>query len=314
MTAICQKKLPNLAIAGVVKGGTTSVYSYLSLHPEICCSSVKETCYFSRYRYGQWDSRYRHALDPHQQYRRYFQHCQGQKYILEATPGYFEGGTRVAEAIWKTLGSEVKIIIVLRDPVDRFLSFFKYKKSMMEIDKSLSLAGYIQQCNELPFEEKVKQENDTYWGIEGGFYANYLPDWFEVFDKNIKVFFFDELKQNSRLLLENLCQWLEIDATIYRTAELVIENKSVGYKNRAIQQLALAVNTRLESFWRSHPKLKTNLRNFYYTLNGSSHGEATMNPETRRYLNSVYRSSNQQLRQQLEEQGYTNLPAWIAEA
>jgi len=313
MTSTVREKLPNLAIAGVVKGGTTSVYSYLSMHPEICCSSVKETCYFSRYRYGQWDSRYRHARDPHQQYRQYFQHYQGQKYILEATPGYFEGGTRVAKAIWKTLGSEVKIIIVLRDPIDRLLSFFKYKKSMMEIDKKLSLDVYIQQCNELPFLEKAKQENDMYWGIEGGFYANYLPDWFEVFDKNIKVVFFDELKTDSKSLLENLCQWLEIDATVYRKAELGVENKSVAYKNRAIQQLALAINTRLESFWRSHPKLKANLRDFYYIVNGSSHRE-TMTVETRRYLESVYSFSNRQLREQLESRGYTNLPAWIAKA
>lgn len=303
---------PNLVIAGVVKGGTTSIFSYLSLHSEICSSTVKETCYFSRYRYGQWDSRYRDADDPHQQYRQYFAHCQGQKYILEATPGYFEGGARVARAIHSQLGSHVKILIVLRDPVDRFLSFFKYKKSMMEIDKNLALETYIQQCQDLPLAEKIKQENDTYWGIDGGFYDQYLPEWFEVFDDNVNVVFFDELKQ-TQLLLQKLCRWLNIDAAVYDTAQLGVENRSVGYKNQSLQEIALAVNTRLEQFWRSHPKLKTSLRKVYYALNGSSYQEP-LSEENRSYLQSIYAPHNERLREQLTSRGYTELPVWLSNA
>ena len=305
-------KLPNLVIAGVVKGGTTSVYSYLSLHPEICCSAVKETCYFLIYRYGQWDSRYQNSSNPQQQYCHYFAHCQGQKYILEATPGYFEGGRHLAGEIQKQLGDRVKILIIMRDPVDRFLSFFKYKKSMMEIDRSTSIGDYIQQCVELPLEEKVKQENDTYWGIEGGFYDNYLPDWFETFDQNVMVLFFDDLKSNPKSFLTNLCQWLEIDSSVYDTAQLGVENKSVGYKNKSLQQLALNINTRLESFWRSHPKLKTNLRNFYYSLNGSSYGEM-VSDETLSYLQDIYAPYNKRLRDRLISRGYVNLPTWLSD-
>ncbi len=307
---ITRKKLPNLVIAGVVKGGTTSVYSYLSLHPEICCSSVKETCYFLVHRYGQWDNRYKNSSDPYQQYCDYFAHCEDRQYILEATPGYFEGGQRVAGAIEDQLGDKVKILIILRDPVDRFLSFFKYKKSMLEVDKTISIEEYIQQCKELPMEEKLKEENDTYWGIEGGFYDKYLPDWFETFDRNVKVLFFDDLKHDPRSFLIDLCQWLEIDPTIYDTASLGVENKSVGYKNKSLQQLALNINTRLEKFWRSHPQLKTNLRNFYYALNGNSYRE-TVSDETISHLREIYAPYNKRLRERLINQGYVNLPAWL---
>ncbi|MEM7591912.1 MAG: sulfotransferase domain-containing protein [Cyanobacteria bacterium P01_A01_bin.83] len=309
-TAQIQQKLPNLVIAGVVKGGTTSVYSYLSLHPEICCSAVKETCYFSIYRYGQWDNRYQNSSNPHQQYQQYFAHCQDQKYILEATPGYFEGGRRVAEAIQNKLGDNVKIIIILRNPIDRFLSFFKYKKSMLKVDKKISIEEYIEQCEQLPFAEKVKQENDTYWGIEGGFYAEYLSDWFETFDCNVKVLFFDDLKHNPRLFLKNLCRWLEIDPTIYDIAKLEVENKSVNYKNKSLQQHALKINTQLEKFWRSHPQLKTNLRNFYYALNGNSYKEM-LSDEALSYLQNTYSPHNQKLRNLLISQGYLELPTWL---
>lgn len=304
-----EEKLPNLVIAGVVKGGTTSVYSYLSLHPEICCSTVKETCYFLVERYGQWDIRYQDSSNPYQQYCQYFAHCQGQKYILEATPGYFEGGRRVAGEIRRLLG-DVKIIIILRNPVDRFLSFFKYKKSMMEIDQTLSMMDYIEQCQKLPMAEKVKPENDTYWGIEGGFYAKYLPEWFEIFDRNVRVFFFDDLKDNPKLFLTNLCRWLEIDSSVYDTAQLGVENKSVGYKNKLLQQLALNINTRLEKFWRSQPQIKTSLRNFYYALNGNSYRE-TVSDEALNYLQDIYAPYNKRLREQLIDRGYVNLPTWL---
>jgi len=39
---------PNFFMVGVVKGGTTSLHHYLSQHPEIYMSPVKETNYFSR--------------------------------------------------------------------------------------------------------------------------------------------------------------------------------------------------------------------------------------------------------------------------
>lgn len=304
-----KEKLPNLVIAGVVKGGTTSVYSYLSRHPEICCSSVKETCYFLVYRYGKWDDRYRNSSNPRQQYCQYFTHCQGQKYTLEATPGYFEGGRHLAQEMQKQLG-DVKILIILRNPVERFLSFFKYKKSMMEVDRSISIRDYIQQCIELPTEEKVKPENDTYWGIEGGFYANYLPDWWETFDRNVMVLFFDDLKSDPKSFLVNLCRWLEIDPRVYDTTQLGVENRSVAYKNKSLQQLALNINTRLEKFWRSHPQLKTSLRDFYYTLNGSSYKEV-VSDETLNYLQHIYAPYNKKLKEQLSERGYVSLPTWL---
>ena len=183
---------------------------------------------------------------------------------------------------------------------------------MMEIDRAISIMDYIQQCQKLPMAEKVKPENDTYWGIEGGFYANYLPDWFERFDQNVMILFFDDLKSNPQLFLINLCRWLKIDPTVYETAQLGVENKSVGYKNKSLQQLALKINTRLEKFWRSQPQLKTSLRNFYYALNGNSYQEM-VSDETLNYLQDIYAPYNKRLREQLISRGYVNLPTWLIE-
>lgn len=304
-------RLPNLAIAGVVKAGTTSVYSYLSLHPQICCSTVKETCYFSSYRYGQLDSRYKNSQAPFEQYQQYFQHCQQQKYVMEATPGYFEGGMKVARAIEQTLGDDVKIIIILREPVARLVSFFKYKKSMLELDKNLSLDEYIVKCEALTYEERIKQENDTYWGIEGGFYANYLEDWLTVFGDSLYVTFFEELKNEPQLFMSKLCAWLEIDDTVFESTNFGVENKSLDYKNKYLQQLALLINTKAEKFWRANLGIKIFLRNIYYKLNSTPH-QAEISEQTLNYLQSLYQPYNQKLSAQLLAKNYTNLPQWLS--
>ncbi len=303
-------RLPNLVIAGVVKAGTTSVYSYLSLHPDICCSTVKETCYFSYYRYGQWDSRYKNSDDPFEQYRQYFSHSEKQKYVMEATPGYFEGGEKVAKAIKNTLGDEVKIIIILREPISRLISFFKYKKSMLELDKELSLAEYLRQCEAFSPEERVKKENDTYWGIEGGFYANYLEDWLNVFGKSVYITFFDELKKDPKLFLSKICTWLEIDPTVFESKELGVENKSLDYKNKYLQQFALLINSKAEKFWRANSGIKHFLRNIYYNLNSLPHQEK-ISEQTLNYLQSLYEPYNLKLAAQLLARNYTNLPQWL---
>ncbi len=300
-----ERKLPNLIIAGVVKAGTTSIYSYFSRHPDICCSSIKETCYFSGYRYYK-------PIEPFEKYEGYFTHCAGQKYIMEATPGYFEGGKRVATQIKEQVG-DIKILIVLRDPIDRLLSFVKYHKSMVHLEKDLSFDQYIKMCEAMPFEERVEQDNDRYWGIDGGMYSNYIEDWFEVFGDKLKIAFFDDLKKDSLGLLKDLSQWLEIDYKPFEEMTLEVENKSVNYKNKVLQQLALTINTVGEKFWRANPELKTSLREAYYKFNGAPHKDK-ISDEMRAYLKTIYAPYNKKLKEQLISHGYTNLPKWIAEA
>ena len=304
------KNLPNLVITGVVKGGTTSIFSYLSRHPDICSSSVKETCYFLTYRYGQLDKRYRTTSNPFLQYQGYFSHSQNEKYIMEATPGYFDGGGILATEMKKVLGNDVKILIILREPVDRLLSFFKYKKSMLELEKSLSLEAYISQCQALPIEERCKEENDAFWGIDGGLYSNYLESWFNIFGDSIKIVFFDQLQKDSRLLLKDISNWLDIDPTFFENETLDVENKTVGYKYERIQEIALSFNMKAEKFWRANPRLKKKIRDIYYYINGDKQQEDN-NENVLKTLYSIYEPYNKVLASQLQKKGYIDLPIWL---
>ncbi len=305
-----KQRLPNLVIAGTVKGGTTSLWTYLAGHPDVCASSVKETCYFSVYRYGKWDSRYEGAADPFEQFQGYFCHCKQQKYVMEATPGYYPGGERVAKEIKQTLGDTTKVIIVLRNPVNRFVSFWKYKKSMLELAPDLTLKEYIEFCQSATPEVRAISENARYCGIEEGYYADQMDEWFDVFGESLKILFFDDLKRDSRGFLADIARWLDIDDSYFDSVDLSVQNKSVGYKNAGLQKIALFINNKAEKFWRANQSLKDGLRSIYYLLNAQPH-EVQADEPALRQLEEIYAPYNRRLAKQLKAQGYEQLPSWL---
>lgn len=297
--------LPNLIIAGVNKAATTSLFMYLSSHPDICPSRTKEVQYFLPLRYGK-------ELAPIGEYLNYFSHCHGAKYRMEATGGYFYGGKAVAEAIREQL-HEVKIFISIREPISRLYSYYKFKKGSLELNQDISFEEYIRLCEDLPLEERKRRKNNVYWGINGGFYADYIEDWFAVFNQDeIRFVFFDDLVNDPRTLLRELCLWLDIEhETFIDSLDLSVENRTMNYKNRNLQKVALLINWHGESFWRTRPRLKRKLRQIYYAINGLTNTERIAE-ETYAYLRTVYGVKNARLATQLRAHGYSDLPDWLS--
>ena len=126
---------PNLFVAGVPKAGTTSLFHYLALHPDVFPSSRKEPGFFHPFKIKDMDANL-------EAYKKFFTGHSGQRYAIEATPGYFYGGKETANAINK-YSPKSKVIIVLRNPVERVFSFYKYKKSLGHIDGNLNFESYI---------------------------------------------------------------------------------------------------------------------------------------------------------------------------
>lgn len=295
----------SLIIAGVTKAATTSLFMYLSAHPDICPSRVKETQHFLPPRFGR-------ELPPFEEYHGFFESCGTEKYALEATAGYFYGGKAVAEAIKSHL-DDARILITFREPVSRLFSFYQFQKSELRLSEDLTLEEYVRRCEALSPSERRLRESYVYWGLDGGFYSDYLDDWFNVFGRDaIKILFFDRFIQDPRSVLIDICEWLNIEHEEYiDNLVLTNENKTVGYRNRTLQNLALQLNWSGESFWRSHPRLKRTLRRIYYSINGAPRKEG-MPEEMKVYLDEVFGPSIERLAQQLTGYGYTDLPNWLS--
>ena len=108
-----QRGLPQVYIAGVKKGGTTSLFAYLTAHPQVLPPFRKEVKFFL-YMYDLGERWYR-ANFPLQR------HLAG-RLTVDATPNYLFDPFFAQRLM--ALNPQARLIVLLRDPVRRTLSHY----------------------------------------------------------------------------------------------------------------------------------------------------------------------------------------------
>ena len=104
--------LPNVLCIGAAKSGTTTLYDLLSKHPDLYVPSFKEPHYFDL------SSNYRNGIEWYN--RLYFNGVKQEQVIMDFTPSYLYE-KKSPELIFKSLGKEVRFLVLLRNPVDRLI-------------------------------------------------------------------------------------------------------------------------------------------------------------------------------------------------
>jgi hypothetical protein len=293
--------LPNFIIAGVTKGGTTSIFRYLAEHPHIFPSSKKEVSYFTSLRYKE-------QLPALSVYESFFKNYAGEQYRMEASPSYFCGGRKVAASIKERLG-DLKIMLSMRNPVDRMFSKYTSLRGQLVLDKNLSFSEYIKRSEEFKKEMLYVRKKHIYGGFASGKYADFIEDWLEVFGKDLRVFFFEDLIKDNRAYLRNVCRWLGLDSSFYGNYNFVIENKSRQANNLFLHSFALKLNKKIDSFLIRHYNLKGVLRDAYYAFNKSNE-RLRMSQEERSYLIDFFKPYNEKFFEILARNGYEYIPDW----
>lgn len=289
-------------IAGVNKAGTTSLFVSLSAHPAVASSSIKETGYFLPARYGQ-------PLGPPSVWEGYFAGSGDETLRLEATPSYFYGGARVATAMREQL-TNPHVLLVFREPVARAISFFTYQKVRLRLPVDLRIEDYLAIADALGPDAFLDADNEKYMAFQGGCYADYLPEWFDVLGpERVRILDFDALVSDETDVLRSVAEWLDLDPDAFHHHGLDAENRTTGFKYAGLQRLALKSNDRLERVLRRHPEMKRRLRAAYYKLNGRPAHEE-ISPSVRAELRARYEEPNARLVTQLRAHGIA-LPRWL---
>jgi hypothetical protein len=168
--------LPNTLVIGASKGGTTSVYHWLSRHPAVCVSRVKEVRYFNGH-YEQGPAWYAAQFDPKP----------GQRVLVEASPSYL-WDPDVPERIRSLLG-EPKLIVLLREPVERAWSQYwmkvrrgeetaSFEEVIRREAETFGPAGQMPSDGSVP---KIRYGARSYLGK--GVYAPQIERWLSVFPR-----------------------------------------------------------------------------------------------------------------------------------
>ncbi|HLQ28236.1 MAG TPA: sulfotransferase domain-containing protein [Ktedonobacteraceae bacterium] len=135
--------MPDFIIIGTMRGGTTSLYSYLTDHPSIGPAYMKEVHFFDVY-YHKGLHWYRSQF-PSSVQKYYSERVQKQQFITgEASPYYLfhpHAPKRIARVL-----PQVKLVVLLRNPVNRAYSHYYHE-----------LAGGYET---LSFEEAIRREEE----------------------------------------------------------------------------------------------------------------------------------------------------------
>ncbi len=218
--------LPNFAIIGVAKGGTTSLYHYLDQHPEIYMCPVKGTNFFGYEDALDWKwpdegdpPRLRHfQATTLSEYEALFAGARDEIAIGEASPQYFHCPT-AARRIRECL-PEIKLIASLRNPADRAWSGFLMRIRRGEAVKS----AYVELT---PASSHVKE----------GFYYRRMKRYFDNFAREqIKIFLFEEFKRDPAGIVVDLFDFVGVDTSFVPDTS-TRHNPAGVPKNRLLNRL-----------------------------------------------------------------------------
>ncbi len=295
-------RLPNLVMVGLGKAGTTSLFYYLSQHPAICAADVKEIQYFRPITDGY------EGLTSPEEYAAHFSHCSTEGYRLEASPQYFHGGERIIAAM-KGLLPEPKVIVTLRNPIDRMWSTYRSAKVRHFLPGDLTFEAYVERCEQVfRSDEPVTTDNRPFRTLAGGFYAPHVKVWLDAFGDDARIVFFERLAADSAAVVKDVCGWLDVDPACVDGFDLSTQNETRAARSFLVHRVAVAANS--ERFLRSRRRLKAPLRRFYYALNGRRASER-MSPATRRHLEEIFAPGNEALARELADRGYRDFPDWV---
>lgn len=118
-----QGPLPNFLIIGVPKAGTTTLHYILNQHHDVCLPLDKEAHFFDNPKSVAKGAEYYSA--------RHFAHWQGQAFVGDITPRYFNSKLYL-QRIAEVLGTGVKIVVLFRFPVARAFSHYTHEVFLMK--------------------------------------------------------------------------------------------------------------------------------------------------------------------------------------
>ena len=203
------------------------------------------------------------------------------------------------------------VLIALREPVSRALSFFSYQKIRLRLPADYPITDYLAVADALTPADFQDPDNEKYMAFRGGCYADYLPGWLDALSPNrVRIVDFDQLVGDEVTTLHDTASWLGLDPARFPADAVSSENRTTGFKSAGLQRVALAGNDRLERVLRRHPEAKRKLRAFYYRLNGRPTDEHIPD-SVRAELAARYEEPNLRLAQQLTDAGIP-LPGWLA--
>ncbi|MEG4207924.1 tetratricopeptide repeat protein [Microcoleus sp. Pol7_A1] len=226
-------KVPNFIIIGSQRCGTTSLYTYLAQHPQILTPIKKEMDFFS-WHFDRGIDWYLAHFPPMPA---------GEQFLTgEASPSYFD--SREAPERLYSLFPQAKLIVLLRNPVDRAISQFYRLTGLNWEARSLDrvISDEIERLSQNP-EYIIGEEPGNY--LARGRYIEFIKKWRAFFPREqLLILKSEDFYAGAATTLKQVLEFLDLPE--YQLSEY--QNANPG----SYQRVNESIRDRLSDYFRPY--------------------------------------------------------------
>ena len=249
--------LPDLYLIGFPRCGTTSLFRWLTDHPEVAGTVPKETFALVDPDSASFDGNRQLGTDP--SFARYLPPgSESSRWRCEATA--INVFSKLALDTVAGLPGAVAVAIV-REPGAQMLSAYRYYKSTWNfVPGDMTFAGFVAAS------ERGDDRLGAHEMVREAFgrlaYTHHLERWRARLDERLVVLCFEEVMADRKGVLQRLAARLGIATDFYDDYEAPRTNESVMLKDNLLKRVAIGAQRRLPP-----GRLYDAMRRFYLTWN-----------------------------------------------
>lgn len=302
--------LPNFLVIGAAKAGTNALFHYLRQHPQVYMSPWKEPKFFAfespedlgfRAANGREAPVNATVVLDRRKYEQLFDGARLERALGEASPQYLY--VEKAPARIKSLVPDMKLVAVLRNPIDRAFSSYQHlvRDGLEPLDFGSALDA----------EPARIAENYAflYRYTDLGFYTRQLDRYGKLFPADqLLILLYDDLRRDAQASCRQVFSFLDVDDGFVpgRSEE---PNRSGLPRNRLVHRLLNPSTPTKRRLWQVTPSaLREPLLRLQTRMVNRNLERQSMPPRERDRLRAVFEEEVAELERRLDR----DLSAWLA--
>lgn len=225
--------LPNFLIVGTAKAATTTIHEYLKQHPDIFMTEWKEPSFFvfkDKTNIGFTTDRPVKYITKTEDYKALFKEGKTKKIRGESSTPYLYFYQETINNIKETVSNHknIKILIVLRNPIDR--AFSQYMMKVRDLVEDMSFRDALEYENK----RKCKNAHFDFFYADRGLYYKQVKAYLDEF-KHVKILLYEDFKKDEFLFLSEIINFLGLSEIKFQ--KIGKQNISGRPKIKAISRL-----------------------------------------------------------------------------
>lgn len=277
--------LPNFLLVGAGKSATRSLYNYMIQHPDVFMPRFKEPQFFVA---KEVKNRIQKWVEDYDEYVKLFEGSENKKAAGEASVMYLFFYEEAINNIQKYLGTDVKIMMILRNPAERAYSAYNFVR-VNNPEENLSFEKAMEKEGERFNEHKSLFMQYRPMGLYADAVSAYLSNF-----KQVHIMWYDEFRKNPAQVLKGVFEFLNVDPNVEIDYTKRWNQGGKQWKNPVLRWLFMSDNP-VKKVYKLFFKQRKGVRtNEFFTKNFMESTEP-MDPSTRVRLIEYFRKDIEKL-------------------